>query len=577
VNSTGSEIRIPLSVGIAGHVAATGEQVIIYDAYSDARFDNSVDKRTGFTTRNMMCVPLSVRKGVIIGVVQLINKTETGVLKGGDCLKEKCTPSSVQEDGELISESFSFEDLRFLQVFASQAATAIVQSGTLDQRQKSPDDELQAKERCCEQSETECVRNSNSEDMTKFLRAESHASAGPLDVVVGIASGEMLAKHDSNDESAEESMKTAPSIRRRKRLPCLPRDCLTSHVARATCQLEVMSEAVKSWHFDAFEFAAMTDNQPLNRFFNFLCESFGLFDSMCIDPKKVSRFISEVENGYHDSNPYHNRTHASSVLHSMHALLEHVIAHTDEADSTLEQMRLACWIAAAVHDYDHLGVTNDYLVHSKHERAVMYNDRHVNEQHHAAQAFALMQRAECNFLDVVLPSSAFSRLRRLTIELVLATDMADHGRIMKSFTTVLDTRCGEAGAGVGASAIVHATREESSHLLQIAMKAADLGHLSNDWSTHFRWVDCLEREFFAQGDQERALGMPLSFLMDRNKPGPPQTQVGFYDFMVFPLLRTLVRAAPDTEPILKGAIANQEQWRELYRASAAAEQTQEEE
>uniref|UniRef100_A0A7S3HTV2 PDEase domain-containing protein n=1 Tax=Spumella elongata TaxID=89044 RepID=A0A7S3HTV2_9STRA len=75
------------------------------------------------------------------------------------------------------------------------------------------------------------------------------------------------------------------------------------------------------------------------------------------------------------------------------------------------------------------------------------------------------------------------------------------------------------------------------------------------------------------GDILQDWSMPLSFLSDRNKPGPSQTQVGFYDFVVFPLLRTLVRAVPEMEPILKGAIANQERWRQFDRASAAAAQT----
>ena len=50
-----SEIRIPLSAGIAGHVARTGETVNIADAYRDPRFNIDVDHRTGYHTRTILC------------------------------------------------------------------------------------------------------------------------------------------------------------------------------------------------------------------------------------------------------------------------------------------------------------------------------------------------------------------------------------------------------------------------------------------------------------------------------------------------------------------------------------------
>jgi hypothetical protein len=48
---------------------------------------------------------------------------------------------------------------------------------------------------------------------------------------------------------------------------------------------------------------------------------------------------------------------------------------------------LACIIAALVHDFEHLGVNNDYLVKICHERAFAHNDRAPNENHHVMAAF----------------------------------------------------------------------------------------------------------------------------------------------------------------------------------------------
>jgi len=67
-------IIIPVTAGIAGCVAMTGESLIINDPYSDDRFDKDVDKKTGYHTRNILGLPINDGEGKIIGVFQAINK-----------------------------------------------------------------------------------------------------------------------------------------------------------------------------------------------------------------------------------------------------------------------------------------------------------------------------------------------------------------------------------------------------------------------------------------------------------------------------------------------------------------------
>ena len=74
-NLDGGEIRLPFGQGLAGTVAATGEPVILHDAYADPRFDRSTDLRTGYRTRSMLCVAIHNRRQEIVGVLQLLNKT----------------------------------------------------------------------------------------------------------------------------------------------------------------------------------------------------------------------------------------------------------------------------------------------------------------------------------------------------------------------------------------------------------------------------------------------------------------------------------------------------------------------
>jgi Nif-specific regulatory protein len=68
------EIRLRLGQGVAGFVAETGQVVNVPTTSSDARFYPGVDAQTGYKTESILSAPIRDRKGVIIGVVQLLNK-----------------------------------------------------------------------------------------------------------------------------------------------------------------------------------------------------------------------------------------------------------------------------------------------------------------------------------------------------------------------------------------------------------------------------------------------------------------------------------------------------------------------
>jgi sigma-B regulation protein RsbU (phosphoserine phosphatase) len=90
--------RLPIGKGITGWVAETGESVLIPDAYKDSRFDPSFDKRSGFKTRSILCVPM-VYQNRVIGVMLLMNR--------------------------LDGHPFTEDDRRLFTIFASQAALSV--------------------------------------------------------------------------------------------------------------------------------------------------------------------------------------------------------------------------------------------------------------------------------------------------------------------------------------------------------------------------------------------------------------------------------------------------------------------
>jgi len=105
-----SEIRVPRGVGIAGHVAVTGETVNIRDAYQDPRFNPDVDRRTGYRTRSILCMPLRNEKHEIVGVMQVLNKKD-GVFTEED---EKLLDALGSQTAIALENSRLFEEVRFM-------------------------------------------------------------------------------------------------------------------------------------------------------------------------------------------------------------------------------------------------------------------------------------------------------------------------------------------------------------------------------------------------------------------------------------------------------------------------------
>lgn len=104
------EIRLDIGQGLAGFVAQSKESVKIDDAYSDSRFNKEVDKKTGFTTRNMMVVPLLNLNDDVVGVMQVMNKR-------GD-------------------EAFTDTDMELMHALATHAAVAIEKQNLYEENEK---------------------------------------------------------------------------------------------------------------------------------------------------------------------------------------------------------------------------------------------------------------------------------------------------------------------------------------------------------------------------------------------------------------------------------------------------------
>jgi adenylate cyclase len=109
------EIRILNNSGIAGFVFQSAEGEIIDDAYADERFNNTVDKQTGFHTKSIICAPVRTVRGDVIGVIQVLNKIE----------------------GE-----FSQDDLDLLEAMTTQATLALQSTQYVEKMKQTREQEM---------------------------------------------------------------------------------------------------------------------------------------------------------------------------------------------------------------------------------------------------------------------------------------------------------------------------------------------------------------------------------------------------------------------------------------------------
>lgn len=343
---------------------------------------------------------------------------------------------------------------------------------------------------------------------------------------------------------------------------------------------------VGEWGFDSFELDRVTCGRPLSTLTFWLMKKMHLVPGRNeIRESRLARFLCRVEDRYMD-NPYHCRIHAADVVRTLYVLLtrggvlKQVFSHDQEMAAIMSIM------AAVLHDFEHKGVNNDFLIKTSDQLALTYNDRSPMENHHLAAAFTLMKEEQYDFL-AALPIKAKERFRKQVIEMVLATDMKQHFTQLSLFNTKFSTPTPMAKVSQPAFAS-KSTRMQStkrmvnslsfarvasrmggpvmdddtrSLVLQMSLKVADLGHLASPQSVHIQWVRRLEEEFFKQGDREREAGLAITPLMDRRGEGVTLSQKGFFSVVVMPQFQAFCTAFVGCEPLLEAVRANETLWK----------------
>ena len=103
---------------------------------------------------------------------------------------------------------------------------------------------------------------------------------------------------------------------------------------------------------------------------------------------------------------------------------------------------------------------------------------------------------------------------------------------------------------------IYVEPEDRLFVLQVMLHAADISNPVKPLATYGKWAENVLREFFAQGDQERALGMDVSPMMDAAATNAAMSQINFIEFVVAPLYASFVRLFPETSRLVAHLVAN---------------------
>ena len=169
-------IRLPIGSGIAGNVAITGETINIEDAQADDRFNSENDKRTGYQTRSMLCMPLISHDDLIVGVLQTLNKKDAPCFNKYDeeILSALCSQAAVAIDKtQLIAADLERETL----AHDMEVARGIQQTLLPDAVPVMKEWAFAAYQECCDQT---------GGDYYDFVKTNDNTDC---DIIVGDVSG----------------------------------------------------------------------------------------------------------------------------------------------------------------------------------------------------------------------------------------------------------------------------------------------------------------------------------------------------------------------------------------------------
>ena len=244
---------------------------------------------------------------------------------------------------------------------------------------------------------------------------------------------------------------------------------------------------------------------------------------------KLVRFIVTVSEQYIVS-PFHNPVHAADMIQAVHAYFCQPNVKENFSDVEL----FATLFATMASQLGQLGVNNEFLARVDHPLVRLFTDICPMEAFSAALAFELLRQPELNFTDVpVWKEDPLNQLafKEVVNEVVLASAARNHVQHIQNMDDVID------------NAVVKDM--DVPKLLAAVVHVADCRYAVSSEHSYLKWVGYFTEENYRQGDAEKALGLTVSDLCDRETGhSKVKAQIGFLQHVIQPLFSVMSPVLP---------------------------------
>lgn len=279
-------------------------------------------------------------------------------------------------------------------------------------------------------------------------------------------------------------------------------------------------EKVDEWSWDVNKFAQAAESWSFPILCLRLFLKYDIYkqyeDQLNLD--KWLNYLSGLYQGYLFKNKYHNEYHILDTVQATHYFYK-----TAGLECNLSELeKLVGILAAFIHDYEHPGLTNQFLIRTKHPKAIRYSDISPLESHHVASAFKLMEgEGDRDLLDF-LDEKRLRLVRKMLIYMVTRTDMCYHFDLLSSIQGKIyaENFPGEANL------------EDNLMIMTFTLHCADLSKPARNWISYRTWIDNMMEEFTSQGAMEKDLNIPISSFMDEENTNKERVQLAYIDFVV---------------------------------------------
>lgn len=287
---------------------------------------------------------------------------------------------------------------------------------------------------------------------------------------------------------------------------------------------------VDDWAWDVFAYSSEASSYAFPFLGMKLLLKYNIYSVCNFNMDVLAEFLRVLNEGYDSKNPFHNGEHIMDTVQACHFAYR-----TAGMETYLSLQDIALGIIAAfIHDYEHPGVNNQFLIRTKHPKAIRYSDVSPLENHHIAAVFKLWMRTEYNIWEY-MDATTWRMARKMLIHMVVNSDISQH---FEHYTNIQGK--------IQSDKFPQETMEDRLLLLTFILHCADIAKFARPLSLYLKWSEKLMLEFFQQGETEKELKLPVSAFMDSENTIKERVLISYIEIIAQPTIELLNIISPST-------------------------------